>query len=45
MTPELDLVSQNETVSVRLWNLKPAHQDAAGRGGESGHIGGTAGGD
>lgn len=39
-----DLVPQDESIAVSLWDFPPPHQDAAGRGGESRHIGGTAGG-
>lgn len=42
---QTDLVAQNEAVPVRLRNFKPAHQDAAGGGGEGGHVGGSTGGD
>ena len=37
------LVSQDQPVAVRFWDLGPAHQDAAGGGSEGRDIGGAAG--
>lgn len=33
-----DLVSQDESVAIGFWDFPPPHQDAAGGGGESGHV-------
>ena len=38
-----DLVAQDEAVTIGLRDLPPADQDAAGRGGEGRHVGGTTG--
>lgn len=39
-----DLIAQDESIAVGLWDFTPPHQDAAGGGGEGRHIGGTTGG-
>ena len=43
VTAVADLVSEDESVAVGLRDVAPAHQDAAGGGGEGRHVGGTAG--
>ena len=43
VTAVADLVSEDESVAIGLRDVAPAHQDAAGGGGEGRHVGGTAG--
>lgn len=39
-----DLVPQDESIAISLWDFPPAHQDAARSGGEGWDVGGSTGG-